>query len=260
MLPLKQAIPVMGMAFLCLLIPASASANTDVTETSKTLHFACNDFPPLKIRKPESAARPGIDVELLRRISEEMGYDAQFHFFPWKRAYVTVQNGQMDALCSCSWQEERERDFIYTDQTGSISKGFFQMAATSLPVPESFEQLKGLRVGVVSGYSLENELLDAGIRKLEYAGRDELLTEMLLAGRIDVLYAFADPVRFSLMRKVGPSVAVNYRELSQAPYFACFSRKVAESPDRVRQFNEELKKLQKDGVVSQIRRKYLPEN
>ena len=59
---------------------------------------------PLKsFYAPENGTHPGIDVELLQSISEQMNLKAHLRVFPRKRAHAMVQTGEMDALCSCSY-------------------------------------------------------------------------------------------------------------------------------------------------------------
>lgn len=231
----------------------SSGVNAD---TSQTVRFACNYFPPQKLYAPENGTHPGIDVELLQSISEQMNLKAHFEFFPWKRAYAMVQTGEMDALCSCSYLKKREADFIFTDPIGTVSKGLFARSDDVFAGIKTLADLRDKRVGVVSGYNLESELDASGVKKIEQANSEESLFNMLMYKRVDLIYAYEKTTRFAINHQSGPH-AIHFLQLETSPYYTCFSRAKADAQQQVDRFNEVLRKTIEAGLPDKINARYL---
>ena len=73
--------------------------------------FACNEFPPYKMKKSASGL-PGFDVEFLKESFKRVGISLDIHYMPWKRALEQARKGEVNGVCSCSRTPEREKDFL----------------------------------------------------------------------------------------------------------------------------------------------------
>lgn len=248
---MRPAIHAISLIFLIAASSLSARAE-DLPEW----RFACNYFPPLKMHPPEKGPHPGIDIELLTSIANSLGHRAHFEFFPWKRAYAMVRNGEADALCSCSHLPEREADFVFTDPVGNIDKGIFARRQSDLDDIRQLSDLAGKKVGVVSGYNLEVELEEQGIQGVELANSEELLFKMLEYERVNYVYAFKEAFLYTLNHQ-DHKIPIGYLPLQTAPYFVCFSKAKPQAEQRVKQFNEALARIREEGELQQIRKRYL---
>ncbi len=212
--------------------------------------MACNNFPPLKIENPKDN-NPGFDIELLKATFSLSNQKIKTTFFPWKRALVLAKSGEYDGLCSCSYTKERESDFYFSDEIGRNSIGLYSLKEISI---KNLSDLKNLKVGVVRGYSLEDDLKKYKIDFVSSPSELNLL-KMLEIKRIDVIYSFKVVIS-ELLKTNSFDDKFVYTETSSAPYFTCFSKKSKKSKDLLRHFNEDLKKIKADHTYQQLLKKY----
>lgn len=222
---------------------------------NRPVRLACNVFPPQKIALPSETAHPGYDIEIIQQAFLAKGLTTEFGFFPWKRAYLLVESGEYDALCSCSWRPEREKTFWFSDEMGIVSKGIFSLDALSLG---KLADLREKSVGVVSGYNLEQELKAAGFSEIQSVVSDKLLLNLLLYKRVEVIYSFENTVG-ALLKKMNPRPSVQYQEVENAPYYLCISRAHKHGQQLLETFNSGLQKLKAEGHYEQIILRYLGE-
>lgn len=231
-------------------MPSLASAEQEIT-------FACNYFPPQKIAPPGDSSHPGFDVEILAATISEMGHVATFEFFPWNRAYEMVKTGQRDGLCSCSYLPEREEDFLFSDPTGVAVRGVFSRDEdTSKAIPiEALRDLQGKKVAVVRGYNLESELAEVGVDNIETANSDKLLLNLLMFKRVNYIYSYESTILYELTQQDRPP-KLQFKGFGEAPYYACFSKRLNNSRVFVTDFNNALQKIKHTGRYQDIMSRY----
>ncbi len=222
-------------------------------EESRPLRFACNVFEPQKIALPSESDYPGYDLELITAVFNSQGHRVEFEFFPWKRAYLLVETGEFDALCSCSWLPERAEHFLYSDQMGQVSKGIFALEEKNIL---QLSDLRDKSVGVVSGYNLEQELLEAGVQDVHTVVDDELLLNLLLYRRVQAIYSYEAPIR-SLIKKQPRETNIQFHLLDSSPYYLCVSKVNKDANSLLEKFNHGLKALRASGRDQQIIQRYL---
>lgn len=226
----------------------------DHVQDNRTLRFACNAFSPQKIAPPSETDLPGYDLDLITAAFERQGHPVEFAFFPWKRAFLLAENGEYDALCSCSWTPERADYFLYSDQMGQVAKGIFTLEGE--PV-HTLADLKEHTVGVVSGYNLENELSAAEVQKVFSVVDDELLLNLLTYRRVEAIYAYEAPIR-GLLKKRGQALNIRFSLLDSSPYYLCVSKAIPDAEAILDKFNHGLRALRVSGRYEQILQRYLP--
>lgn len=221
-----------------------------VRSNEVVVSLACNNFPPLKIEHPKDHS-PGFDIELLKAVYALSKHEVRTTFFPWKRALVLAKSGEYDGLCSCSYTPEREKDFYFSDEIGKNSIGLYSLKKLKI---ENLSKLKDLKVGVVRGYSLENDLKE---NKIDFTtSTSELnLLKMLEVKRLDAVYSFKVVIS-ELLKTNSFHDPFFYTETSSAPYFTCLSKKAKNSVSLLNQFNKSLKVIKTQKVYSQLLKKY----
>lgn len=212
--------------------------------------MACNNFPPLKIENPKDK-NPGFDIELLQQVFLLSKQKIETTFFPWKRALLLAKSGEYDGLCSCSFTKNRKKDFYFSDEIGRNSIGLYSLKNLSI---KDLAELKKLKVGVVRGYSLEEDLKKLKIEFVSSPSELNLL-KLLELNRIDVIYSFKVVIS-ELLKTNSFHDKFVYTETSSAPYFTCFSKKSKKSKVLLKQFNEDLKKIKADQTYQSLLKKY----
>jgi polar amino acid transport system substrate-binding protein len=143
--------------------------------------------------------RPGLSLELLKRVGEELRVNLEFRRFPWKRGLYLVETGEVDGIFHASYKAERETIGVYPKTAdGTVDENravFVQSYALHVmrgsPVRWNGKALSGLgelAVGAVDGYSVVADLENLGV-KVETGRYQEINLKKLVAGRIA---AYAD--------------------------------------------------------------------
>lgn len=221
-----------------------------------TITLACNPFPPAKITN--EARKPGYDVEIIRAAFASRDIAVLTPFYPWKRAYFLAQSGQVDGLCSCSYLPEREKDFFYSDQLGSVRVNLYATNPDILARIDTLADARHLTVGIVNGYSLEVSARENGLDVL-VANKEVLLINLLLSRRIDAILSFREAMEYALgtmHRNMRQALNIQTKEMSDDPYYACFSRKADNAGYLTEQFNIGLRTISENGLRQSILQKY----
>lgn len=233
-------------------VPDTLDADFSLLE-NRPVRLACNVFPPQKISLPSETTFPGYDIEIIQEAFLSQGLATEFSFFPWKRAYLLVESGEFDALCSCSWRPERDKAFWYSEEMGNVSKGIFSIESQAF---NALSDLRDHKVGVVSGYNLEEELKVAGISDIQSVVSDTLLLNLLLYKRVEAIYSYENTVN-SLLKVMSPRPRIMFRQIENAPYYLCISRAHKGGEALVGKFNSGLQKLRSEGRYQSIIQRYL---
>ncbi|MEH6632179.1 MAG: transporter substrate-binding domain-containing protein [Halopseudomonas aestusnigri] len=182
------------------------------------------------------------------------GRKVEYGYYPWKRAVKLVETGKADGLCGCSYHPDREKTFKYTDIVGKHSQGVFLADGVELGDFNSVNDLHGLSLATVRGYTVHKELEEAGIKVHESSGDEELLL-MLQNKRVDAVYSYRDIFLYTLAHS-GKSGHVNYRELVSQPYYFCFSSKPNDINEIISEVNQGLRTIRYNGTYDKIWKNY----
>ncbi len=129
----------------------------------------------------------GFEIEVARAVFERLTVEAEFVQYPWRRCLAYLESGYADALVSLLKTSGREVFTDFPEEHISVSHtSFFAQAGRVPEYKGDFEQLKGLRVGVVMGFSYGGDFDKAsGFLKDETADAKGLI-QKVLAGRVDL--------------------------------------------------------------------------
>lgn len=185
------------------------------------------------------------------------GIAVEYTFFPWARAYVAAQRGEFDASIGWYWNEERERDFLFSDPVFVEAQVLFHLRERPVAWTR-LEDLKGLRIGATLGYTYGEafqRLEAARTFGVERITSDELNLKKLLAGRLDAV-VISKAVGERLLPTLGESaaarIAVNPRPVHSGPLHVIFPRKLAQSAQWLAVFNRGLKTLKANGDLERL--------
>jgi len=93
---------VFGFALVIFLISAHASADTVTLVTG--------EWVPYTSEKMEGY---GFITEIVSEVFKEMGAEAEYKFYPWRRCYHLVKSGKVWGAFPYSHTEERQRRFCF---------------------------------------------------------------------------------------------------------------------------------------------------
>jgi polar amino acid transport system substrate-binding protein len=215
------------------------------------------DFPPYAYH--ENGKLAGIFPEMVKKAVAKMGIRAEFRKLPWRRLLRGAEVGDLDAIMPLFKTEEREKFLLYPPNGIAVGESyFFALNNSNIRYNDELENLKGLRIGVVNGYSYGEDFDNAGFLTKDVTPSDEQLVEKLLSGRCDVAAGPMEVVRY-YAEKIQPGASKRIKII--APPFAgkiiyvAFS-KAKNDRELVTAFSNAVQKVRKEGTHQKILEKY----
>ena len=195
----------------------------------------------------------GFIGHLIRDVFAESGIEVEYQYVPWRRAYVEASVG--DFAGTAVWMDapDRHDDFIYSDPVLDETFVFFYRRDRLFDW-NTFDDLQGLTLGGVIGYSygpgLDAAIAD-GTVQIEWVRDDEANFRKLLAGRIDAYPQEVKVGQYYMRQLLSESelelVTFHEQPLLVNQSFLLLSRARPESPQRIEQFNTQLRLFHENG-------------
>jgi len=246
----------------CAMLAAPAGAN------AATMRIAFEDREQYPYYLGEGDAidwdRPGISVEIVKKVAEDLGIEVVFLRQPWKRCLISLGSGQVDAIFNSSFVKDRMWYGVYPG-TIRVPDPYYRIATISYSLYRQKgsaaswdgEQLTGVEgpIGAVLGYSIVDDLKRMGI-KLEEVGSSRQNLVKLAIGRVSgvVLQTVTGDQllksgAFPTIERVDPPIVTK-------AYYLLMSRAfVRDNPDMAARFWLKIAEL-RDKMTAQLIHKY----
>jgi polar amino acid transport system substrate-binding protein len=150
--------------------------------SAQKVTLAYVDFPPYEFE--ENGKPQGILVKIVERLFEKANISLELEFLPFKRAYIEVKQGKIDGLFNFYKIEERLKYFDYTDAIIENPLVFFVRKDSTLQY-KGLKNLKGLKIGVMRGYSYGSEFDNSTFFEKDPSNSHIANFKKLLYGRFD---------------------------------------------------------------------------
>ena len=209
----------------------------------------------------------GYVYEIVAEAFKSVGYQVNIQFLPWPRAVEAAKSGKADGLFPEYYAEKRKTDFVYSDSFPGGPVGFLARkdSRITFPVDPRKEQTKALRgmkhytFGVVRDYINTKEFDAASFLKKDMADNDEQNIAKLYAKRINLIFIDMLVAQY-LIKTRFPQYAKDLEFLTPPlevkPLYIVFSKKAPGYKQKMKDFNEGLKILKKNGAIEAIMKKY----
>jgi len=197
------------MAFAALLVAGCGSTGSAATATGSAaaglgtieagkLKVAIEPYMPYTDIKDGKMV--GLDAEILQAAAAALGLQIETQVTDFKGMLNSVQSGRADiTIGGIGWSKERSEKGLFTDPV------YYSPAAMAVVGDKPYktvDDLKGLRLGTVSGYVWEQSIKAVpGAQVKVYPDANGFFAD-LAAGRIDV--GFIDPLLVTYQRQVQP--------------------------------------------------------
>lgn len=238
--------------FLCALACAGAASTASAAERLVVYEA----YPPYEMLDRDGVIT-GIHIDMAREAFRRMGDSVKFEARPWRRALQDIRTGDAFAASSGFRIPEREEYAFYPDEP--LSDEVTVIAANKVSGVEvnSLEDLRGLTVGVVSGYVYGHGFEELDGLKKEYSNSNDLLLKKLFNFRVDVIIGNRDVLRY-LTREQDRSAHIRFvYEVGRQPLYLFFSKAFGmEAKRAAERFSEAIREMRRDGTVDRILRKY----
>ncbi len=217
----------------------------------KILRIAAFDYKPFV---DSTSPHHGYIAELAAAALKRTGYQAEYQFYPLKRALLLARKGKVDGVLGAYYAQNRTGYLEYSDPMGEILINFFARKDSEIPAAVVHE-LKDYRVGVLLGTSLIADLLRDGL-KPDPAPENINNLHKLLAKRIDLFVGTTEWIRHDLQANFSKAeqnavVVLEPPYQRQQVYFTV-SKKNPDVNKIIRDFNKGLETIRASGTYRAI--------
>ena len=217
---------------------------------NKKVQITVGEWPPFISSQQK---QNGFIANLIEDVFKASGYQVNFTFYPWTRAYKTAAIGRADATAVWMHKSEREQDFYYSEPVLNEEFVFFYLEGNSF----DWANLKDLRVyklggllGSSYGAAFDKALADKHIQA-EFVPNTKLNFLNLLAGRVDAFPLEKSVGLASIRNLLTPEQQARIRfhpkRLLQNHSFLLLPKALKNSQNLMLDFNETLAKFKQSG-------------
>jgi polar amino acid transport system substrate-binding protein len=218
------------------------------------LIIATGENPPYISQDPQASCLS----EVFNAVAKEMGVTFDFQFMPWKRCERSVEELKVWAAIPYLSTSEREEKFLFSDKLYARQAKFFYYSAGGKKkniVYSGLKDLRGYKIGGVSGYYYEKQFFNSGI-ELELVTTEEQDFKKLKSERIDFALA-EENIGWHLIRKLFPKEQLGNFFTLETPYnisdiFLITSKQYPDTQRLLTSFNNALKKIKQEGLFQKI--------
>lgn len=175
---------VLAVALSVWTAPLNAS-NASYLSSKKEIVFLIQSS-PAPFGMVENGQISGMDVELVRWMSTELGFKARFEVVPMEQAVQAMRSGKADAMLSVDESEDLDDEFDLTHPITDIP--FTLFVRTDQNDITDFEDLQGKHVVLLGSSRIMDELVAQGIRSAcRFVATPEEAVRLLEAEQVDAL-------------------------------------------------------------------------
>ncbi|XXY44319.1 transporter substrate-binding domain-containing protein [Sorangium sp. So ce269] len=212
----------------------------------------------------ESLEGGGCFSVALRTALERVGYQADIKFYPWKRAVILAENGDVEVLGSDYYGKKREEHFIYSDPLWETYSGFVKQKNRNFPyalhpedMDKTYRPLAPYRIGVVAEYTYEQGFENASYLQKTSVPNEGSLLRMLIEDRLDLVMIDKYTAEYYMKNEPQLIPHMNQVEFMQPPVsrnwnYYLVSKKGKRPWEIVKAINEGLRLIRADGKLDAI--------
>jgi polar amino acid transport system substrate-binding protein len=238
------------LLFICCLLAAGVCLISSPAASRPVAELATLEWPPYS---GSYLDRQGYASEVVRQAFAASGMDTRLHFFPWERAIRSMKHHGY-AGYTPEYYSETRRDCLFSAPFPAGPLFLFQLRGRNLHYT-SLDDLRGLRIGTVSGY-VNTDAFDSAEFLLKDPAVDDVSNlRKLLAGRVDVIVGDALTLRFLLTRELGlPAGTIEPLEppLDNKSLHVCFNPQHPAAGDYISAFNRGLEQMRHNGTLKAL--------
>lgn len=201
----------------------------------------------------------GFFSALAREAFKRAGYDMEIEFMPWKRALESARLGEYDGLLGAYHNEERAKDFFYSDAVYSTDEVFIQRKGKGITYTK-VEDLKPYTIGGARGGAQLEELRSMGF-SIKETTEDAQSLKKLAADRIDLVLMGRAPLLYKLSNDSSLKVFNGKLDIIEPPYksfnlYCTINKKKSNAQKIINKFNQALKQMKSDGSYNEILQRF----
>ncbi len=210
-----------------------------------------SNFQPFEYLNPETNELEGFDIDLIKAIAEEVGFEPDFQTMEFDGLLGSMRTGKNDiGIAGISITDERKEEIDFSD------KYYDSGLILAVPVDSDIESINDITsdhvVGARQGSTSEDFLLNN--TDAEVSAFPEIVTAYmdLQAGRLDAVLYDLPNVLYYIKENADGELKTVGDVMEGQPYGIAFPK----DSDLVEPVNEALAKLKEDGTYNEIYKKW----
>lgn len=216
--------------------------------------FSTTVYPPYLTN--ENGKISGLQADVVRAVCKHLGVEPVIKVLPWERALHQVKNGQVDGVFMPVYTKERAEYIHYTSESPTSAINVISAKKGSGIKASSLDDLKGMTVGMIRGYSYGEKFDNFQKINKEPVNANDNLIKKLARGRNKLVASDQGIIKY-LGEKEGFEVETVIT-LQNKPQFIGFSKAIGKKGiELAERFSKAIKELKENGVIGQIESKYL---
>jgi len=244
---LRPCLTLFAVLMLGFSLPGSSAS-----DQSPLVLLGDKDYPPITYL--EQGVAKGVDVDLARALAKPLGREVRIELMEWQLAQERVLGGEADGLLSMSRSAEREALYEFADPTFTHEFGLF-IRSGDMEI-RGVGDLKGKRVGVTPGGFPRTFLEPQPGVTLAFIGNYEEGFERLATGTIDAVAADVWVAAYVIQAHRVRDVTIAGEPFAKLQAGIAVRRG---NLTLVNQLNRAIKVLEGDGTISEIHRRWQPQ-
>ncbi len=203
----------------------------------------------------------GFIVEIALESFRSAGYTTiDVSFFPWSRCLEMGKKGDIDAVVAAWHNEERAKDFYYSEPLIVNLKMFFKRKNSAvISTYSTLRDLEPYTIGIVRGYTYSEEFDSADYLKKDESDDVKMMFRKFFHERTDIVAASYYPALYVLeheLRLFKDDVEKIEPPLKKDPLYVIFPKENKNSRRLRDDFNKGLKILKENGRFQDILNKH----
>lgn len=209
-------------------------------------------YPPFEFQDEKSKEFTGFDIEMMRAIGKQMGYEVQINGMNFDGLIPALEAGQIDVIASAmTITEERAKKVNFTKPY--YKSGVSILVKKDNETIKGFKDLEGKRIGVQIGTTSADEAKKiSGAKVSEFNTTDQANME-LKAGGVDAVLNDLPVNEYYLVQGGAKDAKLVGEPLNAEEFGFATSKKDAELTDKI---NKALDELKKNGEYEKIYMKW----
>jgi len=200
----------------------------------------------------------GYTTEIIVEAMARVGYKVKIKWLPWNRAVSLAVKGTYDGLGACYYNEQRAKNFVYTDSIGDTQTVFFKLKSKDIKY-NTLEDLKAYKIGTAKNYGYPEKFLNASyLNKIE-APKLDFNIKKLLKGRVDVVIGTKKVTQHLLNNSYSDEkskIDIMEPAIDKMLLYVAFSKNNAGYKQKVEDFNKGLSIIKADETFNKILEKH----
>ncbi|MCP3926410.1 MAG: transporter substrate-binding domain-containing protein [Desulfobacterales bacterium] len=249
----------MNLNFSMLIIMCTIFLSSNIAIAQQTVTIVSAEYEPHNFR--DNGKIKGMRIDILTELFKRMGYKYKHVIRPWKRAIDEVRNGKADGIISIWYKPERDEFLWYPkyDYNVELLAIFRHKDTPEIDFNGSPNDIKGLNIGGIQGFSYPKEFLESKIFEFDLVTKDIQNLKKLDMKRVDaIIIDYIVGCHLMKKNKLTDNIVINKKPFNKGYNgYIAFSKKSPIGHELAEQYDIIIQKLVKEGFYQNVFKKWL---